>query len=128
MAFNIGDVVAIKSALPNYPLGTIVEVFSSHRTKELLYKIHIEGEESPREHLFDEDSLIPYENPKCTYDFEIQQLDSLVVAVMYKVCGNDREEIARGHGHIIHDAEKGIAQATSYALKKIYEKINGGEI
>ena len=38
-----------------------------------------------------------------------------------------REEIVRGHGHIIHEGDVGIVQALSYALKKAYEKINGGK-
>ena len=32
----------------------------------------------------------------------------------------------KGHAHLLHDGVVGYAQAASYALKKIYEKLNGG--
>ena len=33
----------------------------------------------------------------------------------------------RGHGHIIHEGAMGIAQASAYALKKIWQKMEGGD-
>ena len=152
MAFNIGDRIKIKdyADIPTElkakfvdgnphlwnagkakacgRTGTIKDVFYSNAYDCYVYQVQYDEDKYPTQTLFDEDAFVPYDTSKCTYDFDIQQLDSLVVVVMYSVCGDERVEIARGHGHIIHEAEKGIAQATSYALKKIYEKLNGGEI
>lgn len=33
------------------------------------------------------------------------------------------KEIGRGHGHIIHEGALGIAQATSYALYRLYKRL-----
>ena len=61
-----------------------------------------------------------------TYDFEF--LDNLVIARLYEVVEDKKWEIARGHGHIIHEGLVGIAQASSYALKKILEAVNNGSL
>ena len=52
-------------------------------------------------------------------------LENLVVGIMYEVKGSTKTEIVRGHGHIIHEGALGKAQAASYSLKKIYEKLGG---
>jgi hypothetical protein len=54
--------------------------------------------------------------------------DNVVIAVLYAVVGDTKTEIARGHGHIMHEGVLGIAQASSYALKRIYMDLNGGSI
>jgi hypothetical protein len=48
----------------------------------------------------------------------------VVVAKFYELGDDYKEEIARGHGHIIHEGKIGIAQAASYALKKILQKLS----
>lgn len=40
----------------------------------------------------------------------------------------DGQPIESGMGLILRDGTVGIAQASSYALKKIYEKLNGGKV
>ena len=69
--------------------------------------------------------LVPYVEEVVTYYHEFDYLDNVVVARFYEVKGEEMTEIARGHGHIIHEGALGIAQASSYALKRIYQKING---
>lgn len=89
-----------------------------------IYRITFEGQRYPSRSLFDAESLMPIEEelpPPLEYRFEVEQADTVVVVRM--LCGD--EEIVRGHGHIIHEGILGIAQATSYALKKIYEKLGG---
>jgi hypothetical protein len=61
-----------------------------------------------------------------TYMHEIEYLDNVVVVRFYKVTDDSKQELAKGHGHIIHNGAIGIAQATSYAMKRLYEKMNGG--
>lgn len=52
----------------------------------------------------------------------------MVVAKFIETKGDTETELGRGHGHMIHEGALGIAQASSYALKKIFEKMNGGTL
>ena len=54
--------------------------------------------------------------------------NNVVVARLYETKDGEEKEIAKGHGHIIHEGAIGIAQASSYALKRIYEDLNGGHM
>ena len=64
--------------------------------------------------------------PKVTYVYEFDNLENLVAARFYEVDENGiKTEIARGHGHIFHEGAYGIAQASSYALKRIMKKMEG---
>lgn len=103
--------------------GTVTDKMYSTAYECDIYKITFEGQRYPSRSLLDAESLVPYEEelPPLEYTFEIEQADTVVVVRM--LCGD--EEIVRGHGHIIHEGILGIAQATSYALKKIYEKLGG---
>lgn len=62
-----------------------------------------------------------------TYTCEIEILDNLVVARLYEVTGDTKTEIEKGHGHIFHDGAVGVAQAASYAMKRLYHKLAGME-
>lgn len=61
--------------------------------------------------------------PPAKYYHEITYLDKVVLVVLYEATEDGPVEIARGHGHIIHEGARGITQATSYALKKIWYKM-----
>lgn len=62
-----------------------------------------------------------------TYDIKFEYLENLVVARLYERHEDGwHDEIAKGHGHIFHDGALGIAQAASYALKKLYQKLEDG--
>ena len=107
--------------------GEIVDVLYSDANECYVYRILFDGAsmESRTDFLagmFDiiEDEVIE------TYTHEIEYLDNVVVVRFFKITDNSKQELARGHGHIIHEGAIGIAQATSYAMKKIYEKMNGG--
>lgn len=63
--------------------------------------------------------------PTSLYFHEITYLHNLVLIVLYEAQEGGKVEIARGHGHIIHKGAKGIAQATSYAMKNIWEQVRG---
>ena len=65
---------------------------------------------------------LPKENLNITVEIEI--LDKVVIGIIKK----DGKEIARGHGHRIHEGSDGIVQAISYAYRKCWESINGGTL
>ena len=135
MDFNIGDRVRIKryediSDIGKYwgwlcgKNGEIVDKLWSGAKGCAIYKIHIDGYDKPSSIDFPETAIdLVQEIEKVSYDYQFEYLDNVVVARLYKVTETSRTEIAKGHGHIIHDGAEGIAQAASYALRKIYFNI-----
>jgi hypothetical protein len=61
--------------------------------------------------------------PPSRYFHEITYLDNVVLVVLYEATEGGKVELARGHGHIIHEGAAGVTQATSYALKRIWWQI-----
>lgn len=59
------------------------------------------------------------------YFHEITYLDDLVLVVLYEATEDGPKELARSHGHIIHEGVEGIAQAASYAMKGVWYKVQG---
>jgi hypothetical protein len=64
---------------------------------------------------------------RATYSYEFDFAENLVIARLYEHKGESKKMIARGHGHIFHDGALGIAQAGSYALKRIYKFLEDGD-
>lgn len=142
MEFKIGEKVRVKKyedipsetrskGLARHALheGEIVDILWSNQKDCNVYRIHFEGYDKVSNALFGCEALelVPGEEaPKYNYEFEF--LENLVVARLYEIKGDEKTEIAKGHGHIFHDGVLGITQASSYALKKIYEKLNGDHV
>lgn len=136
--FNIGDRVRIRpyEELPEdvknkatSPLcgkdGEIVDIVYSNAKHRLYYVLHIDGFDKPSSKMFTDDclDLVPEEVP-ATYRYDFDYLDNVVVAKFIEVDGDGNEtELARAHGHIIHEGALGIAQAASYAMKHIWYKL-----
>lgn len=118
MKYKIGDRVAL--VLETYN-GTIKDAFVN-LNGEYVYLIN--SDEGEGECFCTEDEIVPLKEA-VAYTYELEHLDNLVVARFYEVSGEAKTELARGHGHVIHEGAVGVAQAASYALKKIYEKLGG---
>lgn len=141
MEFNIGDRVRIRSRedLPESMKtrgisritekdGVIVDKMFSDARGCAVYKIHLDEYAIPSKVDFLEGSFdLISELEKATYTYEFEFAENLVIARMYEVKGDKKKMIARGHGHIFHDGALGIAQASSYALKKLYQHLEGGD-
>lgn len=59
------------------------------------------------------------------------KLWNLTLVIEYesgRIEGDEKTEIGRGHGHIIHSGAFGVAQAAAYALKRIAANLDGGYI
>ena len=141
MEFNIGQKVRIKpyEQLPNEFRNNgisklagkdciIVDKLYSEKKGCTIYKVRLDGKLFPSVVEFTEEclDLIRFDSE---YSYEFEFLENLVVARLYRVeASGKKTEIEKGHGHIFHDGVEGIAQASSYALKKIYQKINGGNL
>jgi hypothetical protein len=139
--FNIGDRVKLReyADIPTESrnqgmarccgkVGTITDKLYSNCFDGYVYTIKFDDYDAPSKKLWSEDCFTHYIEPTITYHYEFDVLDNVVVARFYEVNGEEKTEIERGHGHIIHEGAKGIAQASAYALKKIYEKMNGGTL
>lgn len=102
-------------------VGTISDKFYSEGQKCYVYSIEFDNFATSRK-LWKAELLDMYDEG-VSYDYEFEYLDNVVVAILYEFREESKTEIARGHGHIIHEGAVGIAQAASYALKRIYYKL-----
>lgn len=141
MEFKIGDRVKVKEyadipedyrtqgvARLSGEIGVVTDKLYSEGNNGFLYTIKLDNYDKPSKKLWSEECLDKYVETSVEYKFEFEYLDNVVVAIFYELGEDSKTEIARGHGHIIHEGSLGIAQAASYALKKMFEKMNGGKL
>lgn len=104
--------------------GEIVDIVYSNAKHYTYYVIHLDGYDKPSAKMFTDDclDLVPGEVPD-TYRYDFDYLDNVVVAKFIEVRDGNETELARGHGHIIHEGALGIAQAASYACRQIWGKM-----
>lgn len=121
--FKVNDHVRMKALAAL--TGTITDKFVSVSGGETIYGF--KSDDAKIKRLVLESEIEHYEEP-LSYRHEFEYLDTAVVAKFFEIRGKHETEIARGHGHIIQEGALGIAQASSYALKKLYEKLNGGKV
>lgn len=132
--FTIGERVRVKDydAIPEEyqsrglarmcgEVGTIEDVFYSSAQECDLYVIKFDNFEKSQR-LYQEE-LLEQINESVSYEYKFEYLDNVVVARLYEVTEDSKTEIGMGHGHIFHEGAVGIAQAASYALKKLYYKL-----
>ena len=141
MEFNISDRVRVRQyedlpeEIKNIGLGKhagkdgeIVDVMYSNAKDCYVYRIQFDGCDTHSRTDFVEGSFdLISELEKATYTYEFEFAENLVIARFYEIKGDSKKMIARGHGHIFHDGALGIAQAGSYALKKIYKLLEGDD-
>jgi hypothetical protein len=119
--FEIGQKVKTKDG----DVGTVADILTSSRKATFAYVVKFDGHPE-MDALYSENSLEEYIEP-VTYDYEIECLENIVLVRLYELRGESKTEIARGHGHIIHEGALGVAQAASYALKRIFFDISNRE-
>lgn len=102
-------------------IGTVEDVYYSEAKKCNLYVIQFDNYVNSTKMWKAE--LLEEVNEDVSYDYEFDYCDNVVIAILYEYREDSKTEIARGHGHIIHEGALGIAQAASYALKRIYYKM-----
>lgn len=140
MEFKIGDRVKVNyynelpDSLKNRSVGRlcgksgkVVDKLWSVSKDCTVYKVLLDGKTVASSIDFTEDSISLIRltlNKGESFKYEFDYCDNVVVAVLYEDSILGKKEVARGHGHIIHEGVEGIAQAASYALKRIYYKIS----
>lgn len=106
--------------------GEIIDRLYSESRGDYVYRIRFDGARIASTAQFMDGSFDVIEDDPLpvTYKHEFEYLENLVVARFYEVYEDGTQvEIAKGHGHIFHDGALGIAQAASYALKKLYQSM-----
>lgn len=120
MKYHIGDEVSVKATDES---GFITDRMFSEAKNIYIYAI--KPHDGGRSILRKEDDLEPYMTAP-EYELAAEVADGVVVAVIYEVIDGSRVEVCREHAHILHDGVEGIAQAYSYATKKLFSKVDTG--
>ena len=109
--------------------GKIVDRMYSEKEKEYYYGVTYDSREEDEVLLAKGDELREVnETNGEDYEAEASLLNNVCVAIIYRKENGGKKEVSRGHGHIIHEGDLGVAQALSYAFKRAYEKLNNGKI
>lgn len=116
--FKVGDRVKLPSKKEQ--IGTVSDIWSSLAQPCVMYVVDTEG---GHRGLYMEYQLEPAPIP-ITYTFSVTLENNVAVVAMI---ANQEEKTwvyARGHAHILHDGETGMAQAVSFAAKRMFESLD----
>ena len=126
MAFNIGDRVCVRvwDDPCNGFSGDVVDIMYSTARRENIYRVSFDNADK-RTADFTEAELELIKEDTVNYRFKTDVAeDNVVIVIMYEDHEDgSSKEIGRGHGHIIHEGALGIAQATSYAMYRLYKRL-----
>lgn len=117
--FQIGYRVKIPSK--SNKIGIISDIWSSLAKSELMYAV--EDESDGHLGLYAENQLEIAPLP-ITYSFEAHVYGNVAVVTMNATQGDKTWVYARGHAHILHDGDVGMAQAVSYASRRMFESLD----
>ena len=120
MKYQIGDEVSVKTTGES---GVVTDKMYSEAKHIYIYAI--KPHDGGRSILRKEDELEPFMKAP-EYELQAEICDGVVIAVIYEVFNGNRVEKGREHAHIIHDGVEGVAQAYSYATKKLFSKLDTG--
>lgn len=116
--FQPGDRVKIPSK--QLVIGIVCDIWHSLVQDKIMYAVDIEG---GNRGMYAEDQLEPAPLP-ITYTFESYIDGNVAVTIMNAHQGDKTWVHARGHAHIIHDGEVGMAQAVSYSARRMFESLD----
>ena len=111
--FKVGDRVSTEVGI-----GYLTGIFSRSNG---ISAYGVELEDSGENLLFFENELELVAKKNYSMTIQIDIASNVVIATLFE----DESPLAKGRGHLIHDGELGIAQAASYACKRLYENMGG---
>ena len=117
--FQIGDRVKIPSKQEAF--GTVSDIWSSLAQDRTMYEVL--HETNGTKGLYAENQLEPAPIPT-SYSFESHIDGNVAVVTMIATQGEKSCVYARGHAHILHDGEVGMAQAISFAARRMFESLD----
>lgn len=116
--FHVGDRVKIPSKALR--IGIISDIWNSLRTSMLMYAVDMEdGTKGMYAENQIEAAPIPIE-----YSFKAIIDSNAAIVTMHAEQGEQGWVVARGHAHILHDGEVGMAQAVSFAARRMFESLD----
>lgn len=116
--FQIGDRVKIPSK--SLTIGIVSDIWTSLAQNNLMYAVDTDNGVRG---LYAEDQLQPAPLP-IEYSWEAHIDGNVAVVTMNATQGEKTWVYARGHAHILHDGEVGMAQAISYAARRMFESLD----
>lgn len=117
--FQIGDRVIIPSKANK--VGIVSDIWASLAKATVMYAV--ENEDDGYCGMYSEHQL-KLEPLPIDYTFEAHIDGNVAVATMIATQGDKTWIYARGHAHIIHDWAIGLAQAISYASRRMFESLD----
>lgn len=117
--FEIGDRVKIPAKAET--IGIVTDIWSGMAQDKTLYEVTHES--NGHKGLYAEEQLEPAPIPTY-YSFEAHIDGNVAVVTMNATQGEKTWVYARGHAHILHDGEVGMAQAVSYAARRMFEALD----
>lgn len=117
--FQIGDRVKIPAKAET--IGIVTDIWASMAQNRTMYEVAYES--NGTKGLYAENQLelapIPTE-----YTFETKIDGNVAIVAMIAKQVDKTWVYARGHAHILHDGEVGMAQAISYAARRMFESLD----
>ena len=117
--FQIGDRVKYPSKPAK--IGIVADIWQSTASQMRMYTVR--DEDDGHCAMFNETQLEPAPLP-IEFSFEAHIDGNVAVATMTAVQGDKEWVYARGHAHILHDGPVGLAQAISYASRRMFESLD----
>lgn len=103
----------------------VMDAFYSIRSEKWFYEVR--DHETMTDGTYGEENLELAPAKEFSMDIKIDIANNVVIATMYESLGGVQKPIHKGHGHLIHEGEYGIAQAASYACMRLYKSMGGYE-
>jgi hypothetical protein len=117
--FQIGDRVKIPSKQDVF--AVVTDIWTSLAQDRTMYEVLHEG--NGCRGMYAENQLEPAPIPT-EYSWEAHIEGNVAVVVMNATQGDKTWVYARGHAHILHDGEVGMAQAISFAARRMFESLD----
>ena len=119
--FQIGDRVKIPAKAET--IGIVTDIWSIMAQSRTMYEVAYES--NGTKGLYAENQLdlapIPIEY---RWEANIAAGGNVAVVTMHAKQGDKEWVYARGHAHILHDGEVGMAQAVSFAARRMFESLD----
>ena len=117
--FQLGDRVKIPSKQD--VIAVVDDIWCSMTKEKPIYEVTYESNGNKGMYAEDQLELAPIPTE---YSWEAHIEGNVAVVVMNATQGDKTWVYARGHAHILHDGEVGMAQAISFAAKRMFESLD----
>ena len=117
--FQIGDRVKIPAKAET--IGIVTDIWSSMAQGRAMYEVAYESNGNKALYAEDQLELAPV---PISFSWEAHIDGNVAVCTMTATQGEKSWVYSRGHAHIIHDGEVGMAQAISYAARRMFENLD----